>query len=117
MPRASLGVFCAFPLVWCPVYLSPATRRTTPIRLPQVWRPAPVGEPEDTLPDRGREEQPGKRPALRRDGAGEDADQTSRATRITLRPSILSRLRACAQAQARTRLSAGDRRRRSELVH
>jgi hypothetical protein len=34
----------------------------------------------------GREEQPGKRPALRRDGADEDADQTSGATRITLRP-------------------------------
>jgi len=50
-----------------------------------VWRPASAEEPEDGLPDRGREEQLDERLALR-NGAGEEADQTEGATRITLRP-------------------------------
>jgi DNA end-binding protein Ku len=85
MPRASWRGFLRLSLVSCPIYLSPATSRTKPIRLHQVWRPASVEEPEDGLPDRGREEQLDGRPALR-NGAGENADQTEGATRITLRP-------------------------------
>jgi DNA end-binding protein Ku len=86
MPRASWRGFLRLSLVSCPIYLSPATSRTKPIRLHQVWRPRAVQEPEDALPDRGRKEQLDERPALRRHGADEDADQTGSATRIMLRP-------------------------------
>jgi DNA end-binding protein Ku len=87
MPRASWRGFLRLSLVSCPVYLSPATSRSKPIRLHQVRRPAPVEEPEDVPPERSREEHPVERPVFRRDGAGEQADQTeTAATRITLRP-------------------------------
>jgi DNA end-binding protein Ku len=87
MPRASWRGFLRLSLVSCPIYLAPATSRTKPIRLHQVWRPAPAEEPEDGLRDRGREEQLDEQRPLRRDGAGEeDGDQTDGATRITLRP-------------------------------
>jgi DNA end-binding protein Ku len=105
MPRASWRGFLRLSLVSCPIYLSPATSRTKPIRLHQVWRPAPAEEQEDTPPDRGRDEQLDEAPALRRDGADQereeqfndqplsrqdrgsgDADLTGGATRITLRP-------------------------------
>jgi non-homologous end joining protein Ku len=36
MPRASWRGFVRFSLVSCPIYLSPATTRTKPIRLHQV---------------------------------------------------------------------------------
>jgi DNA end-binding protein Ku len=85
MPRASWRGFLRLSLVSCPIYLSPATSRTKQIRLHQVWRPASVEEPEDGLPDRGRQEQLDERPALH-NGAGKDADQNEGATRITLRP-------------------------------
>jgi hypothetical protein len=52
MPRASWRGFLRLSVVTCPVYLSPATTRTKPIRLPQVWQPAPVDVNEDELPDR-----------------------------------------------------------------
>ena len=42
MPRASWRGFLRLSLVTCPVYLSPATTGTKPIRLHQVWQPAPV---------------------------------------------------------------------------
>ena len=42
MPRASWRGFLRLSLVSCPIYLSPATTRTKPIRLHQVWQPAPV---------------------------------------------------------------------------
>ena len=86
MPRASWRGFLRLSLVSCPIYLSPATSRTKPIRLHQVWRPTAVQEPQDALPYRGREEQLDERPALRRDGADEDADHTAAAFRIMLRP-------------------------------
>jgi Ku70/Ku80-like protein len=84
--RGRVGeVFCAFHL--SPIYLSPATSRTKPIRLHQVWRPTPVEEPEDVPPELGREQHPVERPVFQRDGAGEEADQTeTAATHITLRP-------------------------------
>ena len=87
MPRASWRGFLRLSLVSCPIYLSPATSRTKPIRLHQVWRPSPVEEPEDVPPDREREERPDERPALRRDGASDEyADQPGGATRVQLRP-------------------------------
>src|SRR6202007_81285 len=53
MPRASWRGFLRLSLVSCPIYLSPATTRTKPIRLHQVWQPTPVDVDEDDLPDRG----------------------------------------------------------------
>ena len=53
MPRASWRGFLRLSLVSCPIYLSPATTRTKPIRLHQVWQPAPIDVDEDDLPDRG----------------------------------------------------------------
>ena len=47
MPRASWRGFLRLSLMSCPVYLSPATTRTKPIRLHQVWQPAPVDVTED----------------------------------------------------------------------
>ena len=42
MPRASWRGFLRLSLVSCPVYLSPATTGTKPIRLHQVWQPVEV---------------------------------------------------------------------------
>ena len=88
MPRASWRGFLRLSLVSCPIYLSPATTRTKPIRLHQVWQPAPVDMDEDDLPDRGGARQ-GFAPSIRRllaDNGTADEDQTLAATRITLRP-------------------------------
>jgi len=88
MPRASWRGFLRLSLVSCPIYLSPATTRTKPIRLHQVWQPAPVDMDEDDLPDRGGGQQ-GSAPSIRRllaDNGSPDGDQTPAATRITLRP-------------------------------
>src|ERR1700722_1575804 len=84
MPRASWRGFLRLSLVSCPVYLSPATTRTKPFRLHQVWQPAPVDVDEDDLPDLG-----GSAPSvtrLRADNASADGDESPAATRITLRP-------------------------------
>jgi DNA end-binding protein Ku len=88
MPRASWRGFLRLSLVSCPIYLSPATTRTKPIRLGQVWQPAPVDVDEDDLPDRGGGQQ-GSAPSVPRllaENASPDGDQTPAATRITLRP-------------------------------
>ena len=84
MPRASWRGFLRLSLVSCPIYLSLATTRTKPIRLHQVWQPAPVDVDEDDLPDLG-----GSAPSVTRlqaDNAGADGDESPAATRITLRP-------------------------------
>src|SRR5207248_2107281 len=84
MPRASWRGSLRLSLVSCPIYLSPATTRTKPIRLHQVSQPAPADVGEDDLPDLG-----GSAPSvtrLRADNAGADGDESSAATRITLRP-------------------------------
>src|SRR5205814_5784865 len=47
MPRGSWRGFLRLFLVSCPIYLSPATTRTKPIRLHQVWQPAPADVDED----------------------------------------------------------------------
>jgi DNA end-binding protein Ku len=88
MPRASWRGFLRLSLVSCPIYLSPATTRTKPIRLHQVWQPAPVDVDEDDLPDRGGGRQ-GSAPSVPRllaDDASPDRDQSPAATRVTLRP-------------------------------
>ena len=91
MPRASWRGFLRLSLVSCPIYLSPAATRTKPVRLHQVWQPAPTpnDEPQDDLPDRGRgQDIPDTSGATMaaRDVAGDVADQSRAATRITLRP-------------------------------
>jgi non-homologous end joining protein Ku len=88
MPRASWRGFLRLSLVSCPIYLSPATTRTKPIRLHQVWQPAPVDVDEDDLPDRGGGQQ-GSAPSVPRllaEDGSPDGDQSPAATRITLRP-------------------------------
>src|SRR3984957_15937804 len=88
MPRASWRGFLRLSLVSCPIYLSPATTRTKPIRLHQVWQPAPVDVDKDDFPDLGGAQQ-GSAPSvtrLRADNASAGGDETPAATRITLRP-------------------------------
>ena len=89
MPRASWKGFLRLSLVSCPVYLTPATTRTRPIRLHQVWmprdratEPAELDEEEKELPRRydaeaRRRQQPEFEP-------GEEA--AGPATRIALQP-------------------------------
>src|SRR5438270_92285 len=49
MPQATWRGFLRLSVVTCPVYVSPATARTKPIRLHQVWQPASVDVDEDEL--------------------------------------------------------------------
>jgi DNA end-binding protein Ku len=88
MPRASWRGFLRLSLVSCPIYLSPATTRTKPIRLHQVWQPAPADVGEDDLPDRsgGQQDSAPSVTRLRADNASADGDESSAALRITLRP-------------------------------
>jgi hypothetical protein len=88
MPRASWRGFLRLSLVSCPVYLSPATTRTKPVRLHQVWQPARVDEDEVKLPDRGggRERSPQLAPQPFSADPGPHGDLGPAATRITLRP-------------------------------
>ena len=86
MPRASWRGFLRLSLVTCPVYLSPATTGTKPIRLHQVWQPVEVNE--DALPDRSAGQQGSASSALQlaADHPNPEAAQSWAATRITLRP-------------------------------
>src|ERR1700756_4799882 len=88
MPRASWRGFLRLSLVTCPVYLSPATTRTKPIRLHQVWQPTPVDVDADELPDRSAGQQgfASSAPRLPAENGSPDADQGRAATRIELRP-------------------------------
>jgi len=86
MPRASWRGFLRLSLVTCPVYLSPATTGTKPIRLHQVWQPVEVNE--DALPDRsaGQQGSASSAPQLAADHPNPEAAQSRAATRIALRP-------------------------------
>jgi DNA end-binding protein Ku len=87
MPRASWRGFLRLSLVSCPIYLSPATSRTKPIRLHQVWRPAPAEEPDNEPPPVKRQEpSDGWAPRFSDADGYEQADQSPAAARITLRP-------------------------------
>ena len=87
MPRASWRGYLRLSLVSCPIYLSPATARTKPIRLHQVWRATPADEAGD-LSDQEREQDIPERPASRltSDDIEDQAERVRPATRITLRP-------------------------------
>jgi DNA end-binding protein Ku len=87
MPRASWRGFLRLSLVSCPIYLSPATSRTKPIRLQRVWRPAPAEEADDApLLVKGHDSPDRLAPRFSDDDSYEEAGQTPAATRITLRP-------------------------------
>jgi DNA end-binding protein Ku len=87
MQRASWRGFLRLSLVSCPIYLSPATTRTKPIRLHQVWQPRRVAEPSEPL-DQDRSADMADRSAtpLVPDETEDQFQQTSPASRITLRP-------------------------------
>src|SRR5262249_51053583 len=88
MPRRSWRGFLRLSLVNCPVYLSPATTRAKPIRLHQVWQPAPVDVDQDESPERSAGQQGSASSSARtstEDGSL-DEDQSPAATRIALRP-------------------------------
>jgi DNA end-binding protein Ku len=87
MPRASWRGYLRLSLVSCPIYLSPATARTQPIRLHQVWRGAPGeggSELEDQVVERDVPERPGSTPTSDYDEG--QAERIRPATRIMLRP-------------------------------
>jgi hypothetical protein len=58
MPRASWRGHLRLSLVSCPVYLMPATVRTKPIRLHQVWQASPAGETASRRPRAENETSP-----------------------------------------------------------
>jgi Ku70/Ku80 beta-barrel domain len=70
-----------------PIYLSPATARTKPIRLHQVWRSTPADEADDVADQDGGPDAP-DRPAsgLTPDDVEDQAERVRPATWITLRP-------------------------------
>src|SRR3984893_775403 len=87
MPRASWRGYLRLSLVSCPIYLSPATARTKPIRLHRVWRAAPAeggGDLEDRVGGQDDSERPASR--LTPDYVEDQAERARPATRITLRP-------------------------------
>jgi DNA end-binding protein Ku len=87
MPRASWRGYLRLSLVSCPIYLSPATARTKPIRLHQVWRATPPDEASD-VSDQERGQDVPERPASRftPDYVEDQPERAYPATRITLRP-------------------------------
>ena len=88
MPRASWRGFLRLSLVSCPVYLAPATTRAKPIRLYQMWQPAPVNVDEDALLDRSAGQQGSASSSARvpAENGTLDGDPSPAATRIALRP-------------------------------
>jgi DNA end-binding protein Ku len=87
MPRASWRGYLRLSLVSFPISLSPATARTKPISLHQVWRATPADEAGD-LSDQEREQDIPERPGSRLtpDYVDDQAERVRPATRITLRP-------------------------------
>jgi DNA end-binding protein Ku len=88
MPRASWRGHLRLSLVSCPIYLVPATVRTKPLRLHQVWQAAPAEEQQRDRPTRGNGQHLPDLPAAKlSDEVEEDRAEPARpATRITLRP-------------------------------
>src|ERR1700736_6547753 len=87
MPRASWRGYLRLSLVSCPIYLSPATARTKPIRLHQVWRGtrgAALGDLSDRDDGRDILDRPPSR--LLPEEIEDEPAPVRPATRITLRP-------------------------------
>jgi non-homologous end joining protein Ku len=74
--------------VSCPIYLSPATSRTKPIGLRQVWRLAPENGAEDEAlePSLREEFTEPSLPELGGHGGGYGADQRPAITPVMIRP-------------------------------
>ena len=84
MPRASWRGFLRLSLVSCPIYLSPATSRTKPIRLRQVWRPGLADEGDQSPePERPTRVTQPSLPDLGRHDGDYDADQPQPLTRVS----------------------------------
>src|SRR5215470_14162143 len=83
MPRASWRGYLRLSLVSCPVYLLPATVRTKPIRLHQVWRVPPAEQAGPLSEQDGGQNRDRSAPRLTSDYV---EDRAGPATRITLRP-------------------------------
>jgi DNA end-binding protein Ku len=87
MPRASWRGYLRLALVSCPIYLSPTTVRTKPIRLHQVWR-ATTGDTSGDLSDQEDARDTLDRPPSRLlpEEVEDQPAPVRSATRITLRP-------------------------------
>ena len=87
MPRASWRGYLRLSLVSCPIYLSPATARTKPVRLHQVWRETPAEDGGEVSDQAGGQDVP-ERPVSRftPDYVEDQPERTRAATRIVLRP-------------------------------
>jgi DNA end-binding protein Ku len=87
MPRASWRGYLRLSLVSCPIYLLPATARTKPVRLHQVWQTTPADQAGE-VSDQERGQDVPERPASRftPDDVEDHPERTRPATRITLRP-------------------------------
>jgi DNA end-binding protein Ku len=87
MPRASWRGYLRLSLVSCPIYLSPATARTKPIRLHQVWR-ASTSDALGNLSDQddGRDVLDRPQSRLVPEEVEDQPAPVRPATRITLRP-------------------------------
>ena len=88
MPRASWKGFLRLSLVSCPVYLTPATTRTKPVPLHQVWvprsrTPEPPEAEKDAEPVRTVAQRGDSKPA---EAAVEEPDDPAPATRVVVRP-------------------------------
>jgi hypothetical protein len=85
MCHGRVGEVISVSLVSCPIYLSPATARTKPIRLHQVWQATPpsgAGEPLTQPSERDVTELRAPRPHS--DQVEERAEPVSPASRIML---------------------------------
>src|SRR5437660_12749243 len=85
MPRASWRGFLRLSLVSCPIYMSPATSRTKPIHLRQVWRPG-LAEEGDQSPEPVPPKQVTEPSLPDLGGHDGDADLPEPVTRVTIRP-------------------------------
>src|ERR1700747_2859792 len=90
MPRASWRGHLRLSLVSCPIYLSPATARTKPVRLHQVWQASPAreaGEPTTQHREPHITGLPASRPhSDHSDEVEERPEPVGPVSRITLRP-------------------------------
>jgi DNA end-binding protein Ku len=87
MPRASWRGHLRLSLVSCPIYLSPATARTKPIRLHHVWQATPggeAGEPPTQHRERDVTDLRASRPHS--DEVEDRTEPVGPVSRITLRP-------------------------------
>src|SRR5438132_2411917 len=91
MPRATWKGFLRLSLVSCPIYLTPATTRTKPIRLNQVWMPRPEPRPQQVEEAADEDQEAEWEPhrasdPARRAPVPDPMQEFGPATRIALRP-------------------------------